>query len=216
MQIVRVSDVRRWVFCPRMVWHRNVLGPIARETPRMHVGRQAEAALAQLEKRRSWRRFGLEAAARRFSVPLEDRAWGVVGLCDLVLETPAREEPWPLCNGEMPDGIVPVMRRQPGRSIPVEIKTTRGGVTRAHVLQLTGYAMLLERAGAPPVEHGFVILLPADEVVAVRIGPKERKAFERAVEEVRAALQAPALPQPTRFRSFCQECEFLNFCGDVL
>jgi len=196
---VRISDVRQYTFCQRVIWHRLVMGQTARETPKMEMGRQTEEALARLEKRRRLRRYGLDGATRRFGVSLRSEALGVHGVCDLVLEPTATTPPG-----------------APVAAVPVEVKTTRGGVGRHHVLQLAGYAMLLEEEGSAPIGRGFVLLLPEDKVEAVRLGELERDGFRRAVESIRMMIETQRFPEPTRYRSFCPDCEYVNFCGDVL
>jgi CRISPR-associated exonuclease Cas4 len=191
---VRVSDVRQYIFCPRVIWYRRVLGQAGRETPKMAQGRGAEEALVRLEERRRLRRYGLEGAGRRFGVVYQSESLGLHGVCDLVLDVPG----------------------PPPRSYPVEVKMTRGGVGRHHVMQLTAYAMLIEEAGGGLVDRGFVLLLPEDRVEEVLVGERERKALLRAVEAIRTMATTQRFPPPTRFRSFCPDCEFVNFCGDVL
>lgn len=215
MRSVRVSDLRQYTFCARVIWHRVVMGEPTRETPKMKMGRDAEAALARLEKRRRLRRYGLEGATRRFDVTLESERLGLHGVCDLVLDVPARVETWPRTGDVVLEGLRPVERTLPARSYPVEIKTTRGGVGAHHVVQLAAYAMLLEESGAS-VERGFVLLLPEDRVVAVRIGREERDAVLRTHDEIARMIDRQRFPPPTRWRSFCPDCEYVNFCGDVL
>lgn len=191
---LRISDLRQYTFCPRVVWYRLVVGQAGRDTAKMEMGQRAEEALVRLEQRRRLQRYGLEGAERRFSVPMSSDALGLHGVCDLVLEVPG----------------------DPRRAYPVEVKTTRGGVGRHHILQLTAYAMLLEEGGAAPVDRAFVLLLPADRVVEVPVGERERAAVERTAAAIRRMVETQRFPRPTKHLSFCPDCEFVNFCGDVL
>jgi CRISPR-associated exonuclease Cas4 len=216
MTWIRVSDVRQFAFCPRVIWHRGVNGQPSPETPKMEQGRHAEAALAKLEKRRGLRRYRLETAKRQFSVQLESSELGVCGICDLVLEVPEASELWPRVGHRPVPGLRQIAKRIAGACHPVEVKTTRGGVSRHHVLQLAGYSMLLSEATGLPVETGFVVVLPDDRVTAVTLGDAERQAFLSAVSSIRELLASERFPEPTRYRSFCPDCEYVNFCGDVL
>jgi CRISPR-associated exonuclease Cas4 len=212
MTTVRVSEIRQFAFCPRVIWHRVVMGQPTRETPKMQMGRDTETALVRLERRRTLRQYGLDRADRRFSVFLESERLGMRGVCDLVLEVPSTSP------------TAKVAEQDPGESVaaasvlahPVEVKTTRGGVGRHHVLQLTAYAMLLEEYGRGPVNLGFVLVLPEDRVHAVPTGPGERAEVLRIVAAIRGMFEQQRFPEPTRHRSFCPDCEYLNFCGDVL
>jgi CRISPR-associated exonuclease Cas4 len=198
-----VSDVRQWTFCPRVLWHRRMMPHRVRETPKMALGRDAEAALERLERRRGARRYGLAAATRRFSVRLESARLGVRGVCDLVLDVPAG----------VPGG------GGTSRVHPVEVKRTEGGASEHHTVQLAGYAMLLEEQESRPsgsVDTGFLLLLPAERLVPVALGTEVRAAFERALGDIRAMLTEERFPAPTRHRAFCPQCEYVRFCGDVL
>lgn len=215
---LRVSDARHWTFCPRVIWHREMMAVPVKPTGKMQLGLEAEAALARFERRRSARRYGLDRAERRFDVVLESSRLGVRGVCDLVLDVPPTVEYWPTLPPGV-TGIVPIELEKPRRLFPVDVKRTEGGVSRHHMVQLAGYAMLLEeQEGLAPgtVDRGFIYVVPDQEVVAVRIDEELRKAFEKALTEIRVMLMTERFPPPTRHRRFCPECEYVNFCGDVL
>jgi CRISPR-associated exonuclease Cas4 len=195
-----VSDVRQWTFCPRVLWHRRVMPHRVHETAKMALGRDAQTALEGLEKRRMARRYGLEAAERRFNVVVASRRLGVRGICDAVLEVPAS---------------VGAQRRL----YPVEVKRTEGGASAHHVVQLAGYAVLLEeqeRLGEGTVDRGFLVLLPEGRLVPVELGKNPRAAFVRALADIRAMVVHERFPEPTKHRGFCPQCEYVRFCGDVL
>jgi len=215
---LRVSDARHWTFCPRVIWHREMMALPVKPTGKMELGLEAEAALAKFERRRSARRYGLERAQRRFDVSLESRRLQVRGVCDLVLDVPPMVTTWPTFADGV-TGIVPVELQRPRRLFPVDVKRTEGGMARHHAVQLAGYAILLEeQEGLPPgtVDRGFVYLVPSQEVIAVRIDEDLRTAFEKAMADIRTMLRTERFPSQTRHRSFCPECEYVNFCGDVL
>ncbi len=216
MTLVRVSDVRQFSFCPRVIWHRNVMGQMPRPTPKMELGNDAEAALTRLEKRRSLRRYRLPLASRRFQVQLESSRLGICGVCDLVLEVDAAEVPWPEAGDVPPAGLRQVPRTVPAAVYPVEVKRTQGGVGRQHVLQLAGYALLLSETIGCKVDTGFILLLPAQRIITVSLTNDERDEFLTIVQRIREMLENERFPHQTRHTSFCTDCEHLNFCGDVL
>jgi len=190
---LRASDARHWTFCKRVVWHRLLVPHATAETHKMAIGRDTERLLEGLERRRTARRYDLASAARRFHVRLFSRRLEVHGVCDLVLDV-----------------------AEPRALFPVEVKTTEGGVSRHHVVQLAGYAVMLEEEEGVAVDRGFVYVLPKDEVVEVELGPEPKAAFESALAEIREMMATERFPEPTRFRSFCPQCEYVRFCGDVL
>lgn len=190
---LRASDARHWTFCKRVVWHRLLAPQPTGETHKMAIGRDAERMLEALERRRTSRRYDLAKANRRFHVRLWSARLRVHGVCDLVLD---------VC--------------EPRAVFPVEVKTTEGGVSRHHLVQLAGYASMLEETEGVRVDRGFVYVLPKDEVVEVRLDEELKGAFASALAEIRAMLESESFPEPTRFRSFCPQCEYVRFCGDVL
>jgi CRISPR-associated exonuclease Cas4 len=181
----------------------------------MTWGREAEEALRRKETRRKLRRYGLDEAKRVFGMMLEDRAASVSGVCDLVLCVGERVEWWPRFAKGLPEGVRGVEKRVGAKAFPVEVKRTLGGVGRHHVLQLAGYAELLERSGRGQVECGFVLLLPEDRVERVVLGADERAAFWQAVQAIRTMAERERFPPRTRHRRYCADCEFVNYCGDV-
>lgn len=197
---IAASEVRQWTFCPRVIWHRRVMPHRVRETPKMELGRNAQTALERLEKRRLGARYKLVGAQRHFNVRLESDRLAVRGFCDLVLELP-----------ETPTN--------PRQAYPVEVKRTRGGASAHHRVQLAGYAILLEESwGLPPnsIDQAFVLLLPDDIIVPVPITLELRDQFEQSVQDLREMLRTERFPNPTKHRSFCPQCEYVRFCGDVL
>lgn len=192
-----VSEVRQWVFCPRVLWHRRAMPQRTPETPKMRLGASAEAALEKLERRRGTKKYGLEGAHRAFGVELRSERLGVRGICDVVL---------------MVDG-------PPPRVHPVDVKRTLGGAGEHHAAQLAGYAMLLEEQHGLPagwIATGFLLLVPQGEVVPVPLGVDVRARFEAALREIREMLETERFPPPTKHRGFCPQCEYVHFCGDVL
>jgi len=166
----------------------------------MALGREAQSVLESLEKRRTGRRYGLASAARRFDVRLASPSLGVRGFCDAVLDVPAGPA-------------------APRRVFPVEVKRTEGGASPHHLVQLAGYALLLEEQEQLPegtVDRGFLVLLPAGRVVPADLGPSPRAAFLQSVADIRAMIAEERFPPPTKFRGFCPQCEYVRFCGDVL
>ena len=216
MTLIRVSDVRQFAFCPRVIWHRNMMGQMPPPTPKMQFGNDAEAALTKLEKRRSLRRYRLAQAARKFQVRLESARLGICGVCDLVLEVGSAEVPWPDAGKLPPAGLRQLPRTVPAAVYPVEVKRTLGGVGRHHVLQLAGYALLLSETIGRKVDTGFVLLLPVERIVPVALTNDDCAEFLTLVRQIREMLENERFPHPTRHASFCTDCEHLNFCGDVL
>jgi len=65
------------------------------------------------------------------------------------------------------------------------------------------------------VSHGFIYLIPQEEVVIVDLTQERKEETLEMLEEVREMIQMEKLPEPTSVRSRCTEGEYRNYCGDI-
>lgn len=105
---------------------------------------------------------------------------------------------------------------RPDWFVPVEYKSTFDANQRHNILQLAAYAMMVEEMTATFVPFAFIVLLPQEEAVRIEIGPGIKRQVAALVQTVRAGIMADDLPDPTPHRGKCVECEFRQFCNDVL
>ena len=187
---LRVNDLKQFEYCPRIVFYNTVM-PVERKiTVKMERGKQEELRLDALEKRRTLRRYELGSGERRFHLGLESVRLGLSGKLDLLIISPK--------------GF-----------FPVDFKYTRGRPHRNHVVQLAGYALLVEENFQTQVETGFIYLAPVQQVVAVANSRQLKEQTLNRLVEIRAIIRDGILPAATPVRARCEECEFRNFCGDV-
>jgi CRISPR-associated exonuclease Cas4 len=187
---LRVTDLRQWSYCPRIVYYQHRMPGVGKATYKMEEGKAAQAILEHLETRRTLREYGWDRAARRFDVWLESEDLGLAGKLDLMLETT-------------------------DEAAPVEFKLTSGDLGQNHRLQLAGYALLIERELGKSVSQGFVYRIPDGRVFLVPIEEGLRREAEEAMGEIRQILSNGWLPRATDVRKRCDECEYANFCADV-
>jgi len=190
---LRVTDLKQWFYCPRVVFWTYCLPVEKRLTYKMEHGKAQHEVLSALERRRGLREYGLTGGGERyFHVPLRSDRLGLSGLLDLLIVTEA------------------------GRYLPVEFKETTGAVSRNHRYQLAGYALLVEEAYGVSVETAFVYRIPLKRVTAIQITPALKQRALAALKEMQAMLEAERMPPPTPQRGKCVDCEFRRFCGDVV
>jgi len=188
--IVRVSDLRQWTYCPRVVWWTHVC-PVGKvESFKMKQGLLKEKRLQRLQRRRTLRAFGLREGLVEPNVSLFSSTLGLTGKLDLLIRHGA-------CR------------------FPVEIKFTRGPARINHCLQLAGYALLLEAAFGIPVPCGYVVRLPDDTADKIIIDDALRKLAWGTIEAVRTTIRQEQMPPATPQISRCTDCEYLHFCGDI-
>jgi len=176
----------------------------------MKAGIEAEAERQRLEDRRSFAQYGIVGHRKRFQVPVVSATLGLAGRIDCLLE---------LTEVSLEDACEGVRPRnwQEGDPlfVPVEYKSTFRRDQRGNSLQLAAYARLIEEMTHSPVDRGFIVMLPEEEVVEVPLGRGLRQSFDLVLDEVRAGLDGSELPPATPHRGRCQACEFRRFCNDV-
>lgn len=187
---IRVSDLRQWCYCPRVVWWTHVC-PVGKvESLKMRMGLVKERRLQRLQRRRTLRGFDLADGSIACNVRLYSPRLRLSGTLDIMI----------VCGSAR---------------YPVEIKFTRGPARLNHRLQLAGYAMLLEDAFGVPVTHGYVVRLPDDTVDHVQIDPSLRQLAEKTISSLRQMFESEQLPPANSMISRCVDCEYRLFCGDV-
>lgn len=185
-----VTDVKQYLYCPRIVYFTYCM-PLRRPTTyKMEEGKLQHQHTAELERRRSLRAYGLTEGERHFDVHLYSERLGLSGHLDMAIVTPQE-------------------------AIPVEFKHSAGKLGLNHKYQLTAYALLVEEKWDRPVRRAFVYFIPLKRAQEVAITPNKRRFVVKAIERIRQMVKSEALPEPTRHIGRCADCEFKNFCGDV-
>lgn len=189
--VVRVSDLRQWTYCPRVVWFSQVCPVPKRESYKMKLGREKEQRLVRLLRRRTLSDFGLAGGTVERNVELFSPELGLTGKLDVLI-------------------------RRHRDLLPVEVKFTQGAPEQHHRIQLAGYALLLEQRSGQPVSQGFVLCLPDERITPVPIDARLRDSVTRAVKAIREMAKDECFPVPTPDVSCCVDCEYRNFCGDTV
>jgi len=186
----RVSDVRQYVYCPRIIYYNYVIPVPRHKTVKMESGQASHQDFAEMEKRRTLAKYGLDSGRREFSVYLESPRLGLSGILDMLISTD--------------QGIY-----------PVEFKNTSGGMGLHHKYQLAAYAMLVECLRRRPVRQGFVYVLPVKRAFTVVVDDAVRQHTKRILSSMRNLVQRGLIPPRTRSGGRCRDCEFRNYCGDA-
>ncbi|HAM57139.1 MAG TPA: CRISPR-associated protein Cas4 [Candidatus Rokubacteria bacterium] len=187
---VTATDLKQWAYCPRIPFYRYVLPVRPTPTYKMRRGKDVQAAVEALERRRGFRAYGMREGERRFGLWLQSDRLGLSGKLDLLILTPEA-------------------------CYPVDFKDTEGGPRRNHRLQVAAYALLAEEAFARPAPDGFIYLVPEKRVVSLALTEADRNGVRSAIVELRRMMEREELPPPTSLRSRCEVCEFRNYCGDI-
>lgn len=187
---VTATDLKQWAYCPRIPFYRYVLPVRPAPTYKMQRGKDIQAAVEALERRRGFRAYGMRDGERRFGLWLHSERLGISGKLDLLILTA-------------------------DACYPVDFKDTEGGPRRNHRLQLAAYALLAEETFERPAPDGFIYLVPEKRVVGLELSEADREEVRVAIREMRRMIQREELPAPTTVRARCAACEFRNYCRDI-
>lgn len=188
---IRVTDLKQWVYCPRVFYYHACLPDVRPVTYKMKAGVEAGQAEEGREERRSLRAYGLREGEREFNVPVRSAALGLRGEVDMVITTSA------------------------GEVIPVDYKLSR--IPGPHFqLQVAAYGLLLEEMRGARVRHGFLYSIPERRAEEVKIDERARRKTLAAVEAMKRIVAREEMPPPAPNLRKCVACEFRRFCNDVL
>lgn len=193
--LVRVTDLKQYAYCPRVVYYQYCLPGVRPITFKMQSGIEAQDRVEELEKRRSLREYGLEEGERHFNIALTSQRLGCTAQVDLVVMY----------------GI------GANRTLlPVDFKMSRREPGRHFMLQLACYGMMLEEAWQALAPEGIIYLIPTKRAIRVKLDKRLRRDAERMVTEIREMVMEERMPPPTLQRSRCVDCEFRRFCNDTI
>ncbi len=190
----RVTDLKQWVYCPRVLYYHICLPDIRPTTYKMKAGVEAGRQEERREVRRSLRAYGLEQGRRQFDLNLVSTKLGLRGKVDLAI--------WLDQNPET-------------EVIPVDYKLSKK-MGQHFKLQLVAYGLMLEETGQTPSRRGFLYSIPERRSHEVRFTARLRDQFDLALDAMHQMLRSEAMPAPTPQRKKCVSCEFRRFCNDVV
>ena len=226
--LLNASDLRQYVYCPRIVYFRYCVPVRPPPTYKMVEGKLQHEQVEELEHRRSLRAYGLSDGERVFDVRLRSDRLGISGVLDLVIVR--RHEVIPVefkhaearvprptsrsrAHGSRPETTGSTETQ---RSLEAEAAPAGGLVVQLHhKYQLAAYALLAEERREVPARRCFVYFVAARRAAEVAITPGARAYTTRLLREMRTILQTQRMPDGTRRLGRCQECEYRRFCNDV-
>src|SRR2546428_12192090 len=83
---LRVTDLKQYAYCPRIPFYQHVMGFTGKPTYKMKRGRDAQAAIEALERRRKLREYGLAEGRRHFGCWLTSERLGLSCKLELLVE----------------------------------------------------------------------------------------------------------------------------------
>jgi len=191
MITLHVSDIKQYIYCPRIIYFNYVLPIPRRKTKKMEYGHEEHIEIQRLEKRRGSKAYGVIDGAKRFQVYLESSRLGLNGILDMMIITDNEE------------------------IFPVEFKNSVNITGLHQKYQLTAYAMLIEENFKKPVRKGFLYLIPSKKVIAMEFTESMREHVKKTLVAMRNIIARERMPNYIRSTKRCTDCEFKNYCADL-
>lgn len=189
--LLEVTDVKQFVYCPRIPFYRYCLPAIRPVTYGMGAGIRSHGVEQGREERRSLQRYRLESGERTFELLLRSEQLGLVGKLDMAVRLEAE-------------------------AVVVDYKLSPGKAGAHFKAQLAAYALLLEEAWGVPVQRAFLYHIPDRRAEEVVMTPALRHGVARTVEAIHQMVDRERLPPPPAQRGRCVSCEFRRFCNDAV
>ena len=189
---VPANWIRQWHYCPRVVYYMTLIDSKSFYQPAwIKQGEDFHKLEEKLWKRRNLSRFNLEKGKRFYNLKMSSAKLSLHGVADMAIETETAV-------------------------YPVEFKlSAREGKKQGNQLQLTAYALLLEKHFSKPSPVGF-ITGKGKVLRIVKFDQKRRQALTKAIEEIQQMLRKGLKPESDASIVQCCACEYVNFCNDRL
>ena len=184
---IPVNLIRQWCFCPRIIYYQELLSIKTSKPLWVSQGEDFHKKIEHIEKRRSFKRYGLSNASRYFNVNLKSHKYKIHGIVDWVLET--------------------------NESIYiVEYKTNPNPNSLGHKLQVTAYALLAEEFYQKPCKVAF--LTSNKKSYEIQITDYLVEKLQSVIINISDILSNGNKPYSSASDHQCVQCEYYNFCND--
>jgi len=174
--LVSVTDIKHYVFCPRLVYFDRVLhvqpvfGSQQEESQELHM----EYVRKELRRKDAvYYSPEFVGAEKLLFVPLVSKSLQLQGVVDCIIKTAKSEY------------------------IPVEYKnmnSDKGKAYMDHKYQLVAYALLMEENFGTVVKRGFVNYIPEQLILRFEITPSMKTYVKRIVGHIKRIIKEEKLP----------------------
>ncbi len=182
---IGTEEVRQFSYCKRIIFFRYILHSPMKQTYKMEFGAKKHE---KLQKMANKSKDGY--AQKYYNVYLTDSELGLVGLIDY-FEFDGKE------------------------AYPVEIKSGNippEGIDNPHKYQVTAQAILIEKNFDFLVKKVRVYYSKHGKVVDYLIGIEDKLKVMNIIEQIKKLLASEKMPNPTRDKGKCIDCECRNYC----
>ena len=185
-EFVSVTDIKHYVYCPRLVYFDRVLHAQPVFGSQQEEGKEQHEDYVRKELRRKDAVFyspEFVGAEKLLFTSLSSGVLGLQGNVDCIIKTVK------------------------GEYIPVEYKTMnsdKGKVCIDHKYQLVGYALLVEENFETVVRRGFVNYIPEGLILRVDVTPSMKSYVKRVLGHIKRIIRDEELPPIRVAKHKCQ------------
>ncbi|MGB9806690.1 MAG: CRISPR-associated protein Cas4 [Thermoproteota archaeon] len=184
-EFITPTDVKRFVYCPKIIYISKVLHLEERVTDYMQYGKEKHdktiisPLIASLKVKKVLEDVEMESSGLR-----------VRGKVDYVLITKFNEY------------------------IPAEIKwaETFQSIKRDHALQIATYALLIEENFSTVVKRGAVYYLRSKKAMVASISNELKKEAKDLIKKIHKIIEEETEPDVRVAKEKCKNCGFKNYC----
>ncbi|MDY6934027.1 MAG: CRISPR-associated protein Cas4 [Spirochaetota bacterium] len=188
---IRPTDIKNWNYCERIPFYHYYGGKGIYKTASMEYGKHLHELQTALEDRNKGRKYGILNLRKSQAVILMDSASSLSGRLDMLLY-------------------------DENESVyPVEFKNIPGRPSINHIGQLVSYAFLLKANQYNLGDHGFIFNIGKKHLYKIDLEPEQIESIRGIVDKIREYIYYERLPEPTKHKGKCRNCEFLRFCNDI-
>ena len=189
--IIRASDIRQHIYCPRQTYFAFVVPTPKPLTYKMNYGKREHDITEKLEGRRNLKRYNLKDGKKIFSPDLFSPALSLSGKADMVI-------------------------LKDNHAYPIDYKFTSGMyVNLGYKLQLLTYSRIIEVEWGIESKRGYLFFIKQNSVRTVEFTLELNELFDKVLEEMRKIIEEEMFPPPPKSIKKCIDCRFRRWCGDV-
>jgi CRISPR-associated exonuclease Cas4 len=192
-EIIPVTDIKQYHFCPRIIYFTKVLGVEEKTTDSEEAGKEAHGEFHRKERRRTTLLGGkkIKVEQKWTALQLKSEKMGLEGMVDMAVRTPE------------------------GYAI-VEYKsmTAPKRVLPGHLYQAAAYAMLVEEAFTTNIRKLYVYYEKSDKIFEIPLTDSIKRHVLWTIRQIRTIIQKEKLPI-TRASRKCPSCGYRWICKEA-
>lgn len=189
--IIKASDIRQHIYCPRETYYEFVVPAPKPLTYKMTHGKKEHIKIEELERRRNLSKYNLKDGEKIFSPNLFSSKLQLSGKPDLII-------------------------MKENSAFPIDYKfSTNAYLDMGWKMQITTYSKIVEAEWGVKSDVGFIYFVNQDSVRSVDFNDELIEKLENTLRSMREIIEKEMFPEPPKNKNKCRDCRFRRWCGDI-